>query len=195
MAPDEQTSDAASRAGNLRAATQAAKNGISPESQGDLRADIMARNRLQKLKEKANKAAAAVLSPAKKAISGLLKAAWENLIDTFGLTLFWIDIHVFGNKVFGKNLFCDLGEEWLPEKPGFIGGDDKAADGVAKKAVEGVTKTVGLVETMGCCCLNLGCLFLILGVLSIIALISNYFANPFAALGQILKDIWDSWKK
>ena len=29
-----------------------------------------------------------------KVTSELLKAAWENLIDSFGFTLIWIDIHI-----------------------------------------------------------------------------------------------------
>ncbi len=92
------------------------------QSQGDLRADRMAEKRKQGLKEKADQAITAALAPAKKAVSGLLKASWENLIDSFGLTLIWIDIHVFLNMVLGKKLFCDLGEEWIPEKPGIPGG-------------------------------------------------------------------------
>jgi len=117
--------DSASRSGDLRAAIQESKNGQVPGSQGDLRADRMAASRQKGLKAKANQAVEAALAPARKAISGLLKAAWENLIETFGLTLFWIDIHVFLNMVLGKKLFCDLGEEWIPEKPAIPGAAKK----------------------------------------------------------------------
>jgi len=117
--------DSASRAGNLRAAIQETKNGMVPGSQDDLRADRMASSRQKGLKEKVNKAVDAALSPARKAISNLLQSAWENLIDSFGATLIWIDIHVFLNMVMGKKLFCDLGEEWIPEKPNIPGAAKK----------------------------------------------------------------------
>lgn len=114
----ESENSSADRAGDLRMA----KKGIEgDQSQGDLRADRMAEKRKQGLKEKANQALTKALSPAKKALSGLLKASWENLIDSFGLTLLWIDAHVFLSMVFGNKLFCDLGEEWIPEKPGMPG--------------------------------------------------------------------------
>jgi len=116
--------DSASRSGDLRSAIQETKNGSASGSQGDLRADRMAANRQKGLRARANKAIEKASTSARKATSGLLKAAWENLIPTFGLTLFWIDIHVFLNMVMGKKLFCDLGEEWIPEKPA-IPGDTK----------------------------------------------------------------------
>lgn len=109
------------RAGDYRAALQEAKNGSMPSSSGDLRADRMAASRWQSTKEKTNQVAKAALAPARQLMSGLLKSAWINLIPSWGLTLFWIDIHVFLNMVFGKNLFCDLGEEWIPVKSGVSG--------------------------------------------------------------------------
>lgn len=111
----EDAENSADRAGALRMAKKGA--GVS-ESQGDLRADRMAEKRKQSLKEKANKALTKALSPVKKALSGLLKASWENLIDSFGATLLWIDAHVFMSMIFGNKIFCDLGEEWIPDKPG-----------------------------------------------------------------------------
>ncbi len=117
--------DSADRAGNLRAATQEAKNGPALKSQGDLNADKMAASRQKGLKAKASQVVGAALSPIKKATSGLLKWAWGNLIVSFGTTLLWIDIHVFCNMVMGKKLFCDLGEEWIPEKPVIPGAGKK----------------------------------------------------------------------
>ncbi|MEI6529543.1 MAG: hypothetical protein WCN88_04065 [Candidatus Falkowbacteria bacterium] len=110
--------DAADRAGNLR---MAQKGGGASESSGDFRADQMTEKRKQGLKAKTNKMITAALAPARKGTSALLKAAWENLIETFGLTLIWIDIHVFLNLVLGDKLFCKLGEEWIPDKPGAPG--------------------------------------------------------------------------
>jgi hypothetical protein len=113
--------NSADRAGSLRAEMQAAKNGLAPESLGDLRADKRAAGRQQDKKSLSEKAVEGALSPAKQAISELLKSAWENLIPSWGLTLIWIDIHVFFNIVLGEKLFCNLGEEWLPTKSGMPG--------------------------------------------------------------------------
>ncbi len=116
-APDSDSkasNDSSDRAGDLRTAKKGMGN---IESQGDLRADRMASKRQQGLGDKADQTIVAALAPGKKAVSELLKAAWENLIDSFGLTLLWIDAHVFLSMIFGNKLFCDLGEEWIPEKP------------------------------------------------------------------------------
>lgn len=120
-APDSAYDDAessADRVGNLR---MAQKGNSMSDSSGDLRADQMNEKRKQDLKEKANKMVTAALAPARKGTSALLKASWENLITSWGLTLIWIDIHVFLNLVLGDKLFCNLGEEWIPEKPGTPG--------------------------------------------------------------------------
>ena len=73
------------------------------------------RAQLNKLaKEKKNKKGVGTIiaSPINKSTSKLLQQAWLNLIDSFGLTLIWINIHVFLNLVLGSKLFCKLGDEW-----------------------------------------------------------------------------------
>ena len=45
----------------------------------------------------------------------LLQQAWFWLIWSFGLTLIYIDIHALG-RIFFPNVFCRLGDEWLPVK-------------------------------------------------------------------------------
>lgn len=177
--------NSASRAGNLRAAVQESKNGGAAESQGDVRADKKEKSRIKGSDDSegaADKIATAALSPAKKGIGGLLKAAWENLITSWGLTLFWIDIHVFGNQVMGNKLFCDLGEEWTP--------DVRIGVNETKGKIEGPKKAVGLIETMGCCCLNLGCLLAILEVLALIALIVGVINNPMEAIKAVVDTFW-----
>lgn len=109
----------ADRAGSLREEIQAARNGQILESQGDLRADRKKSSRRLKKVGK-DKVAEAVMAPIQQGTSKLLQAAWENLIPSWGLTLFWIDIHVFLNMLFPK-MFCDLGKEWLPVKAGGSG--------------------------------------------------------------------------
>lgn len=112
-------SSSADRAGSLREEMQAARNGQVLESQGDLRADKM--NSIQRLKKAGkDKVVDAITAPIQQGTSKLLQAAWENLIPSWGLTLLWIDIHVFLNMLFPK-MFCDLGKEWLSAKSGGSG--------------------------------------------------------------------------
>jgi len=59
----------------------------------------------------------AAAAPVRKVTSSLLRSAWINLIPSWGLTLIWIDIHVFLGMVIGNKFFCKLGEEWL-DMPG-----------------------------------------------------------------------------
>jgi len=63
-----------------------------------------------------------------------------------------------------------------------------STEAVASKA----KKSIGLVETMGCCCLNLGCFFLILAGLSLVSMIVGVISNPLEALPSIISDIWGS---
>lgn len=92
--------------------------------------------------------------------SEALKQSWLNLIDSFGLTLIYIYFHVFCRFVFGPEVFCKLGHEWLGGKSG--GG----ASGVASKgasAAKGAGKSSsGLSETA-----------------------SSFFGLPFAAIGIV----------
>lgn len=62
-------------------------------------------------------AAGLILSPVQATTSSLLKAAWINLIPSFGLTLIWINIHAFLRWA-SPSLFCKLGREWLPKTLG-----------------------------------------------------------------------------
>lgn len=108
---------------------------------------------------------------------GLLKGAWTNLLPSWGLTLFWIDIHVFLNKVLGPWAFRDLGEEWIPASI-------KKVDEQKSKEAASMLR---LSESAGCGCLNLGCLFLVIAILSVIALIVRILTdNPLYTVPSLI---------
>ncbi len=180
---DYEEKSSASRVGSLRENVQASKNGMAPQSQGDIRVDKKIKSRTQDTKGAVSKGAEKALSPIKKGISSLLKSAWMNLIDSWGLTLVWIDIHVFGNQVMGNNIFCDLGEEWIPDD--YVGAKDKAP-----KELDAPKKAIGLVENMGCCCLNLGCVLTIIMILSLFAMIAAALSNPLQVGWEIMKVVF-----
>lgn len=171
--------DSASRAGEMRREQRGEGKGRSVDSEGNIRIGKMAALREKKarmVKELKEKAVKAVVAPAKRGISKLLQSAWVNIIETFGLTVIWIDIHIFLSQVLGKDLFCSLGEEWLP-------------DG-APKNIEIAKKSVGMTEGMAVFGLNLGCLILVLAILSIVSMIVSAVENPLGSIWKIFGDLW-----
>lgn len=108
----------------------------------------------------------------------LLKSAWENLLASFGLSLIWIDLHIFLRQVLGKSMFCGLGEEW------------KIKTGRSKKESDRLSQGLKVVEPMGVACCNLGCLMIIIGILVLISLIAAAFSSDiFAILWGLVKGI------
>lgn len=163
---------------SLREEMQKSKNGAPLEPTGDIRKDKLASLRQQKINEEKlkGKATAKPMNPAKKSIAKLLQASWENIIDSFGLTIIWIDIHIFLSHVLGKDLFCELGEEWFPEG--------------TPRNVEGAKKSVGMTEGMGVACVNVGCLFLLLMNLAILAMLLDAIKNPMSTLFKVISDLF-----
>lgn len=140
---------------------EAAKEG-EPRS---LRERVSRARQALNLKEMAKrKLEATVTAPAKQGLNQLLKQAWLNLIDSFGLTLIWINLHVFLKWVLGEKLFCKLGEEWLPKQITEAGG------GAAETAGRGI----GLIEVMVLLILDLIVLFVILLILALIVMIVDF---------------------
>jgi len=149
---------------SLREATRAARQAM------DLKAAA---------KEKLATMAAA---PAKQGLNYLLKAAWLNLIDSFGLTLIWINIHVFLRWSVSDKLFCKLGEEWLPKEVTRAGGTEVA---------ETANKGIGLLEIIVLLILDLIILAVILGVLALIVMIVQFMEKSWwDKLSTTLEAFW-----
>lgn len=116
-----------------------------------------------------------------KATSNLLKAAWENLIDSFGTTLLWIDIHIFGGMVMGNKLFCKLGMEWVPD----------ILKQTRSKEAEKMGDKIGVIEGIGVAGLNLGCIFAVIAGFMVIGVMFKVVTNPIEALAGVTGYIWD----
>ncbi len=115
-----------------------------------------------------------------KSLKKLLKTAWQNIIDSFGLTLLYIYAHWFWSQVFPK-LFCDLGQEWVPEEI------SKASPEKAKE----IGKKIGCIEKslVGCTCFIIS--IVIYPILTItITVIWKLFLEPFG----IFKLIFEGFK-
>ena len=88
-------------------------------------------------------------SMVKQGTTELLEASWKNLIDSYGLTLLWINAHVFLRHSLpnGKDYFCALGEEWMPKGSGLKGGGGSGGMGGASVPIFGMPgKGFGILE-------------------------------------------------
>jgi len=166
------TPEAAAAQPTLREAVQAEKR----------RRDIQAQKEA-KLSGTSTGISGALASPLRTATSRLLRQAWLHLIDSFGLTLLWIDIHVFLSQVLGEKVFCKLGDEWTL---------NNSVAGAAGESVKAPAKLAEVGEPMGCCILNLAALFVFIAALSVIALIVKVIDNPLDAISTLLGWLWGS---
>lgn len=156
-------------------------NGLQDDDSQDIRESLMNKKRLQKNLNRKNSTTSVISknSAAKQSLSGLLKSAWQNLIPSWGLSLIWINIHIFLSSVLGKDLFCSLGEEWFPKG--------------TPRNLDGAKKSVGLTEKMGVGCLNLGCLFIILAVVVLVSMIVSAISNPLSSIENMIKLLGTLW--
>lgn len=184
-----------------------AKRGGAPETEteqdaGSLREQQVASRRAQAASgqaseekiekdEKQGKVDAAIskaTAPIKRGTSNLLKQAWINLVNSLGLTLIWINIHVFLRMVLGEKLFCKLGEEWLGSMPA-------ASTPGGEKANKEAGQAIGIAEAPGLACLDGCCLLLVIIIVSIITMIVGFIENPMRAIVAVLKTIIGNlWK-
>jgi len=144
---------------SLRQRAQAARQALNIKEQAK-----------KKLEEK-------VTAPAKIGTSNALRWAWMTLIPSFGLSLIYINIHVFLRMVLGEKLFCKLGEEWIPKQVSAVGGE----------AGKSLSKSIGIIEVMGLVFLDLMALFLIIVVFSLLTLITSFLG---AGLWEKIKWVW-----
>lgn len=184
MGVDEQLLDlnneAEEKAGDLQAAKRESPLGATPKESGDLsfseQVQLSRQEESQAVKEKEDKPSG--ISPVRIVTDNLLKGAWTNLITSWGLTLLYIDLHFFLNKVVGEKFFGPLGEEWVPPKI-------KRAAGAQVDKVGGLIK---ISETMGCALLNLLALAIVIGLLALASLIAAVIADPLKAILNWLSD-------
>src|SRR5512136_911092 len=96
------------------ALNQARRGNQEPEREGggesdrptSLREAVQERKRQQAAAAKAAEAAGGeAATPMSRGTGKLLQQAWMHLPDSFGLSLIWIDIHVFLGAIFGNKFF------------------------------------------------------------------------------------------
>ncbi len=118
---------------------------------------------------------------AKMGTAQLLKAAWINVIDSFGATLLYINFHAFARLIPGlRNVFCRLGEEWLPK------GTSASMPGLEDKIAK-----VGLLEKMLLAVVDAILLAALLVVVALFIIIVNMF---FASWKERVETIFENWE-
>lgn len=123
-------------------------------------------NVLNKNKKLKKKFGAENIYSVKLATNGILRFAWIILIPSFGFSLIYINIHVFLRMIFGENLFCKLGDEWIPKKVQAVSNGSEG-------------KTIGVFEVMALLFLDLVAFFFIIIVLGLISLVLSWFGQGF----------------
>lgn len=110
-----------------------------------------------------------------------LRWAWMTIIPSWGLSLIYINTHVFLRFIF-PDAFCKLGEEWIPKK---IGTGEHSSKSVAGTAF-------GLAEIFGLLVMDLIFLSIIFGALAIISMIVGWMSKGLIdKVWSIAKTIWD----
>lgn len=185
-AETDETADTSARPTSLREAQRASAQDDSSQGATSLREAVLAEKRKEETKVAGEEeAGSAGASPMSLGTSRLLQQSWLNLIPSWGLTIIWVNIHVFLSYVLGERLFCKLGEEWASMIPG---------SGGAASALGSAAEPKPPVKASNECCLlagcDLGCLFIIIAVASVIAMIVGAITSPLEALKASLGAIW-----
>lgn len=135
--------------------------------------------------------------------SKLLQAAWENLIDSFGLTLIWVNIHaIFLNPIFGDKYFCKLGHEWnvggksggpasLPS-PSAGSSADAGDDSGSSSSVEAASRFRGLGEWMILIGADLVIVLLLIIAFSIASIVAGLFGDTIDSIKTIFNIMFSS---
>lgn len=184
LAP-EQEGDAAEELKNRRGSRAEEEN-----QGGGLRERAMRAKQAMNLKDQAKKKLEEkVTAPARAGTSSALRWAWYTLIPSFGLSLIYINIHVFLRMVFGEKLFCKLGEEWIPREISAVGGE----------AGKSLSKSIGIIEAMGVLMLDLFAFFILLGVSAFLVMVvdfmqASWYEKAIQIIGGITKLGWTGIK-
>jgi len=130
-------------------------------------------------------------APIQQGTSKLLQQSWLNLIDSYGLTLIWINIHVFLRFTIGEKFFAKLGREWLPKvskgasgaKGVSGGGGEKLADSILGIPAGGL----GIIEAAVLGFFDLLVFFLLVLNLIMMLIFLYYISNPLGAAFEVIK--------
>lgn len=108
------------------------------------------------------------INPAHETTGRVLFLAWLNVIDSFGLTFLYVNLHVFYLYRVLPDIFCAPGEEWVPKNIRSMGG----------KKVKEAGATIGLLEIALVAGIDLIILFLVLMQLTFFIIMIDVYLHP-----------------
>lgn len=174
---DGQEESSADRAGSLRRLQRSGDDGDDEAEGGSLRSRVLAsrRSRASELAKKKQEE--------RKSISfrhsQILKENIFNLVDSFGLTYFYIVYHWFQSKLGDKRKYVKLGSEWM-DSPALT---EKQRDEIG----------ANFAPWENCCFVSasFGCLVAVLMAITPLVLIGYFIANPIKTAWEFLDVIWE----
>lgn len=174
---DGQEESSADRAGSLRRLQRSGDDGDDEAEGGSLRSRVLAsrRSRASELAKKKQEE--------RKSISfrhsQILKENIFNLVDSFGLTYFYIVYHWFQSKLGDKRKYVKLGSEWM-DSPALT---EKQRDEIG----------ANFAPWENCCFVSasFGCLVAVLMAITPLVLIGYFIAHPIKTAWEFLDVIWE----
>ena len=125
----------------------------------------------------------ALSAPVRLATDWALRASWLNIIDSFGLTLIYINIHVFFRFILGTDFFCKLGDEWASGSLTNLAGEGLEKE-VMQKDVAKAGAATGVVEALLLMVVDLILLTFIAVFWAVFILIVGALTYPLQFVGQ-----------
>lgn len=123
-----------------------------------------------------------------------LRMSWYNIIDSFGLTLIWINCHIFLRFVFGSEYFSKLGHEWASMGAAKL--ETAVAGAEAKEALAMAGDRVGFIEALLVALLDLIVIFALslffVQIVIVIALITKFGDTALGVLVGPVSVIMDA---
>lgn len=114
-----------------------------------------------------------------------LKQSWINLFTTWGLSLIYINIHIFAKKIFKKKGFSEPGVEF------FTNIMDTDPDKLIQKENSSLVKTFGLFEIGVVVFLDLAVLLVFLGIILIAAMPFILMMSAWDAINTAIGSLFE----
>ena len=118
-------------------------------------------------------------APVRQGTDWLLRQSWINVIDSWGLTLLWVNAHVLLRFMVGPEFFSKLGHEWA-------GGAVKG--GLSSKEFKAVAEQegdkIGVVEVLTLLAVDLLILLLLFLIVIIICVAVGIIQHPICFFGR-----------
>jgi hypothetical protein len=133
---------------------------------------------IKKKKKKEKSQALKKINPIALSTAKWFRISVLNMLAWFFLPVIYLDIHFLGNYLGSKKMFLSVGEVWF------------ARPGKTIKKVEIEGKKAQLPTELGCACINIGCLLLLIAALALMAFLFCA-AFPTACVWVFIKE-WAS---